>query len=488
MNSTAGHVVIIGGGITGLSAAYSIMEEAQKENVSVQCTILEQDSRWGGKILTHRIHELLIEGGPDSFLTTKPGAMELCRALGLEHRLLPTNAHHNRTFAFCRGKLRELPQGLLAFRPQRVGSLVTSGLLSVIGLLRMGAERFLPCPSSRPDDESMSAFFSRRFGREAFTNLLEPLVAGIYAGDAEELSIEATFPRFRELERSHGSVIKGMRAIQGKSGVGSQGSGKPLSMFMSLRGGLGELIQALLLNLKSRKVQLRSGVEIREITASSGPTSSYRILLDDGQALDADAVVVTTPTYRSSKLLKQMSPELATVLDDIPYASTATVSLAYKTEGMQSLIAGFGFVVPRFEQRALLAATWSSLKWPDRSKPEDTLIRAYVGGRGRETMFEKDDQEMVEIVREELAEMVGITASPHYAEVHRWIRGMPQYVLGHQKRLSFIERLLKRWPRLYLAGAAFRGIGIPDCIRDGMRVGREAIQAMIQAKNLNNGK
>ncbi|MGE0472862.1 MAG: protoporphyrinogen oxidase [Nitrospirales bacterium] len=488
MNSPSGHVVVIGGGITGLSAAYAVIEEAQKANSSVRCTILEQDSRWGGKILTHTIHNLLIEGGPDSFLTTKPAALELCRALGLEHRLLQTNAHHNRTFAFCRGKLRELPQGLLAFRPQRVDSLVTSGLLSLAGMLRMGAERFWPRPSSIPHDESLSAFFSRRFGREAFTNLLEPLVAGIYAGDAEELSIEATFPRFREFERTHGSVIKGMRAMQGKSAGGLRASEKPLSMFMSLRGGLGELIQVLVLHLKSREVQLRSGIAVRELEAPSGPTSSYRLVCDNGQILSADAVVVTTPAYNSSELLRQISPELATALGEIPYASTATVSFAYKTDSMQSSIRGFGFVVPRNERRALLAATWSSLKWPDRTGSEDTLVRTYVGGRGREAIFEKDDQDVVKVIREELTEMAGITAAPHYVEVHRWMQGMPQYVLGHQKRLSIIEQLLKGWPRLFLAGAAFRGIGIPDCIRDGMRVGQEAFHKIVQARNFKDRK
>lgn len=488
MKPTAGHVVVVGGGITGLSAAYSVMEHAEKEHVSIQCTILERDPRWGGKILTHTTHDLLIEGGPDSFLTTKPAAMELCKALGLEHRLLPTNAHHNRTFAYCRGKLRELPQGLLAFRPHRVDRLVTSGLLSITGMLRMGAERVWPRPASIPEDESLSAFFSRRFGREAFTNLLEPLVAGIYAGDAEELSIEATFPRFRELERSYGSVIKGMRAMQRKSVRSSKTSEKLPSMFMSLRGGLGELIQALIMNLESRNVHLRSGVTVREMAAPSGPTSSYRIVLDSGQTLSADAVVMTTPTYNASTIIRQMSPELATALDAIPYASTATISLAYKTERMQSSIHGFGFVVPRNEQRTLLAATWSSLKWPDRSRPEDTLVRAYVGGRGREAIFENDDQEIVKVVREELTDMAGIRAVPHYVEVHRWIQAMPQYVLGHPKRLLTTEQLLKRWPRVFLAGAAFRGIGIPDCIRDGMRVGQEAIQKIVQTRNFKNGK
>jgi len=484
MNSSPCHVLVIGGGITGLSAAYSVMQESQKAGVPVHCTVLEKEPRWGGKILTRSINDLLIEAGPDSFLTTKPAAMELCQALGLENRLLPTNSQHNQTFAFCRGKLRELPQGLLAFRPQRVDRFVRSGLLSVSGMLRMGAERFWPRPSEIPADESLSAFFSRRFGKEAFDNLLEPLVAGIYAGDAHELSIEATFPRFRELEREYGSVIKGMRAMQSLQPPVSHASKKSLTMFMTLQGGLGELIQALIQRLNTQKVQLQSGVTVQNLEPPSQSDTSYRLSLDGEQTLTGDAVIMTTPAYSSANMLRQFYPELASVLNEIPYASTATVSLAYKTEAIRSSIRGFGFVVPRKEQCALLAATWSSLKWRDRSKPDDTLIRGYVGGRGKEALLEKTDQEIGQAIRQELAVIAGLTAVPHYMEVHRWYQGMPQYTLGHQGRLSTIADTLKGVPRLYLAGAAFRGIGIPDCIRDGMQAGKEAIQAICKDKNL----
>ena len=479
MISRPRHVVIIGGGITGLSAAYAVMEEAKKAHASVQCTVLEQDSRWGGKILTHATQDLLMEAGPDSFLTTKPAAIELCRALGLESRLLPTNAEHNQTFAFCRGKLRELPQGLLAFRPQRVDHFMRSGVLSVPGMLRMGAERFWPRPTRLPADESMSEFFSRRFGAEAFHNLLEPLVAGIYAGDAQELSIQATFPRFRELERDYGSVIKGMRALQARPPKNLPSSSFPMTMFMSLRGGLGELTQALTGILGAQKVHLRLGETVQYVEPAFHDDDSHRIFLRDGQCLVGDALIVTTPAYSAAKILEQACPEFATILNDIPYASTATVSLAYQAESIRPLIRGFGFVVPRKEQRALLAATWSSLKWQGRSKAGEILVRTYVGGRGRDIVLEKEDQEIGQVIQQELAELVGVTAKPHFMEVNRWHRGMPQYVLGHQERLSSIASLLQGKPRLYLAGAAYRGIGIPDCIKDGMQAGKEAIQGIL---------
>jgi oxygen-dependent protoporphyrinogen oxidase len=456
------------------------MEEALKKVTEVQCTVIERDTRWGGKILTHVTEDFLIEGGPDSFLTSKPWALELCRTLGLHDQLIPTNAEHNRTFSFCRGALRELPQGLLAFRPQRVDTLLSSGLLSWKGMLRMAAERFWPRRNPLSPDESLGEFFRRRFGTEAFDYLIEPLVAGIYAGDADELSMAATFPRFCELEREHGSVIKGMRRAQTNAATGPHFPGRASTLFMSLRGGLGELIQALVRNLTDRRVCLTAGVGCREIQSSTRGTSAFQVNLENGDRLSADAVVLTTPTFQTARLLRSFQPETARLLDGIPYASTATISLAFPTELLSSRIRGYGFVVPRKEQRPLLAATWTSLKWPGRSRAEDTLIRCYVGGRGRESILEQDDQQLIGGIRRELEAIVGITAAPKYTEIHRWMRGMPQYVLGHQGRLAKVQESLAERPGLYVNGAGLYGIGIPDCIREGTKVGHQVIQDLCQ--------
>lgn len=480
MRKTPYQVVIVGGGISGLATAYAVMEEAQKHSMALQCTIIEQENRWGGKILTHRTDDFLIEGGPDSFLTSKPWALELCRALGLQDQLVPTNQQHNRTFSFCRGALRELPQGLLAFRPQRIDTLVSGGLLSLKGLLRMAAERWWPTQKPWPADESLGSFFRRRFGTEAFENVIEPLVAGIYAGDADELSIEATFPRFRELEREYGSVIKGMRVATAKAAPPRPASGQPSSLFLSLRGGLGQLIQTLTHTLSTRGVCLTGGVRCLDVHPPVQQSASFRVVLEHGEPLTADALVLTTPTFQSARLLRSFQPETAELLNGIPYASTATVSMAYSTTSLGSQIQGFGFVVPRKEHRPLLAATWSSLKWPNRSKPGDTLIRCYVGGRGREQMLDQDDQSLVEGVRRELTRIAGITTAPTMTEIHRWIQGMPQYVLGHQERIARIHRLVAQCPGLYVTGAGFHGIGIPDCIREGSKIGRELVENLIQ--------
>ena len=471
------HVAIVGGGISGLSTAFFVMEEARKYQLQVQCTVVERDARWGGKILTNHLPNLLIEGGPDSFLTSKPWAMELCRTLGLEDQLIPTNPEHNQTFSLCRGVLRELPQGLLAFRPQRVDTLVSGGLLSWGGLLRMGAERFWPKSSSSLSEETLGSFFRRRFGAEAFDYLIEPLVAGIYAGDADELSIEATFPRFKELEQQHGSVIKGMRAAQTKARTASKSTGSSSSLFMTLRNGLGELIKTLIQRLTNCDVQLMTSSGCSEIQASSDNNGKVSLTLDNDTTLTADAVVLTTPAFQTARIIRKLQPDAATLLEEIPYTSTATISMAYPTAAVKDHIRGFGFVVPRKEQRSLLAGTWTSLKWPYRSHHEETLIRCYVGGRGREDILEKDDIQLVESVRQELQSIVGITSGPKYTEVHRWVRGMPQYVIGHQARIVKIKELLLPWPTLYMTGAGLYGIGIPDCIREGNRVAVNLVQS-----------
>ncbi len=457
------------------------MEEADKQQLSVQCTVVERDVRWGGKIHTNHTGDLLIEGGPDSFLTSKPWAMELCRTLGLEDQLIPTNAQNNRTFSLCRGVLRELPQGLLAFRPQRVDTLVSGGLLSWLGLLRMGAERFWPQSSSHQSEETLGSFFRRRFGAEAFDYLIEPLVAGIYAGDADELSVEATFPRFKELEQEHGSVIKGMRAAQVKATVGSarRSPGTTPSLFMTLRNGLGTLIETLTQQLVDQGVQLLTGRGCREVLPFAQNTKQFSVILDNDTRLNADAVVLATPAFRTAQMIRELAPEAANLLEDIPYTSTATISMAYPTECVEKHIQGFGFVVPRKEQRPLLASTWTSLKWPNRSQEGETLIRCYVGGRGRQGILERDDQELVNTVQQELQSIVNISSPANYTEVHRWMQGMPQYVIGHQARVSKIREQLLPWPTLHVSGAGLSGIGIPDCIREGNRVAMGLVKSFL---------
>jgi oxygen-dependent protoporphyrinogen oxidase len=454
-------VVVVGGGIAGLSAAYAL---SQSEGPPVACTLVEAESRLGGKILTEQADGFVIEGGPDSFLSLKPWGIELCRKLGLEDRLIGTNPDRRRTFVYSRGRLEELPEGLALGFPARLGPFLRSGLLSWPGKLRLGAEVLVP-RRREEGDESMGAFFRRRLGDEALERIIEPLMTGIYAGDADRLSIQATFPRFPEMEREHGSIVRSMLGARRRRKASEKGEASRWTPFVTLRGGLSELVRALTGRLSTVKVCV--GRRVRAIRAR-GEGAGYEVLLEDEPPIAADAVVLATPAFGAAGLLEPLDATLAGMLGGIPYASTATVTLGYRREGFSHSLDGYGFVIPRVEGRALLASTWSSSKWDHRAPDGSVLIRSYVGGAGRDAALEGSDEELVELVRADLRHVMGVTEEPVLARVFRWPRAMPQYLVGHLERLAVIEERLKRWPGVFLAGAAYRGVGIPDCIRDGL--------------------
>jgi protoporphyrinogen/coproporphyrinogen III oxidase len=464
----------VGGGIAGLAAAFALSEQAATAGLPITCTVVEAGRQWGGKIVTHRVGELTIEAGPDSFLSQKPWALELCNKLGLAGRLINTNEHQKKTFVYSRGRLRELPEGLVVIVPTRLGPFLKSGLISWPGIARMGLD--LALPAKRADgDESLASFFSRRLGREAFERVVEPLMAGIYAGDAEQISLRATFPRFLDLEQQHGSLIRGMLA----SRPADTSSGR--TMFVTLRDGLAEMVDALVARLTAAGAKLVTqqpvtALRVRQTNTNHPIGWTYDLTLGNGSVISADAVVLATPAFVSSDLVRPLSQIAAELLGAIPYASTATVSLAYAAGKCGVDVSGFGFVVPRVEGRDLLAATWTSLKWPHRAPDSQTLVRCYLGGVGREAILQEDDRALIKRVREELRSMTGVTGEPVYAEVNRWERGMPQYTLGHLDRLDTIQRSLDRYPGLVLAGASYRGIGIPDCIRDGADAASDLIR------------
>lgn len=472
-SSPSKHVVIVGGGIAGLSAAYALYEQAATAGVAATCTLIEAGREWGGKIVTHRVGDLLIEAGPDSFLSQKPAGIELCTKLGLADRLINTDERNKKTFVYSRGKLRELPEGLVVIVPTKLGPFFKSGLVSWPGIARMGLDLVLPARRS-DEDESLAQFFSRRLGREAFTRVVEPLMAGIYAGDATQISMKATFPRFLELERTHGSLIRGMLASRpaspalGRSAGGAGGR----TMFVTLKNGLAELTQALVAKVMASGAKLMTqqsvaALRVRQASTNRSSEWAYDLTLGNGSVVSADAVVLATPAFVAAELIRPLSPIASELLGAIPYASTATISLAYPAAALGAAVSGFGFVVPRAEGRPLLAATWTSLKWPHRAPQTQALVRCYLGGIGREAVLQQDESTLTKLVREELRTIAGITAEPSYVNVNRWDRAMPQYTLGHLDRLDTMQRSLDRYPSLVLAGAAYRGIGIPDCIKDG---------------------
>jgi oxygen-dependent protoporphyrinogen oxidase len=477
-------VVIVGGGISGLATAFSLQEKAAKAGLSIRCTILESGSSWGGKIVTHRVGELVTEAGPDSFLSQKQAALDLCTKLGLADQLINTNQTDKKACVLYGGRLHDLPEGLLSFVPKQLGPFFRSELLTWKGLARMGLEITIP-PGPTAGDESMAAFLRRRFGAQAFERVLEPLMAGIYAGDAEQMSLRATFPRFFELEQQYGSVIRGMMATKNSSSPTVSGHPKR-TMFVSLKNGLGELVTALTQRLTQQGAELRLGCQVDALRVRSHELGrwTYDLILRDGSALSAESLVLATPAYVSAELLRPLTPIAGGLLDMIPYASTATIAMAFPAQARTLTADGFGFIVPRIERRDVIATTWTSRKWPHRAPADQFLVRCYVGGVGRENILQLDDAALTAKVRSELTAVVGIKAEPVYTEVNRWWKAMPQYTLGHLNRLDQLDAAVGRYPGLVLTGAGYRGVGIPDCIRDGAAAAGRVMQDIFGGDSL----
>ena len=472
-------VVIVGGGISGLATAFSLLEQAAQVGLSLRCTVLESGSSWGGKIVTHRVGDIVTEAGPDSFLSQKQAGLDLCTKLGLTDQLINTNETAKKASVLHNGRLHDLPEGLLSFVPKQLGPFFRSGLLTWMGLARMGLEVAVP-PGPTSGDESLAGFLRRRFGRQAYERVLEPLMSGIYAGDAEQMSLRATFPRFFELEQQYGSVVRGMMAAKKAAAPVSPG-GPRRTMFVSLKHGLGDIVTALTSRLTQQGVELRLGCQVEALRVRSHELGrwTYDLILQDRSAFSADALVLATPAFVTAELLRPLSPIAGGLLELIPYTSTATIAMTFPAHAVAGLANGFGFIVPRIEGRDLIAATWTSLKWPHRAPSDQLLVRCYVGGVGREEILKQDDEQLTSTVRSELKALCGINAQPMYTEVNRWWKGMPQYTIGHLDRLSQLDAALSRYPGLVLTGAGYRGVGIPDCIRDGAIAAERVIQDLV---------
>jgi len=456
-------IVVIGGGIAGLSAAYY----ARKNSPDIQVTLLEAGSHWGGKITTDRVPfengEFIIEGGPDTFLATKPWGVALCKELGLGDRLHGTNPHQKNTYVLHKNKLQPLPDGLAMMIPTNIPSILKSQLVSWSGKVRMGLDFLLPSQNGH-HDESLGQFVSRRLGREAYENLIEPLMSGIYAGDGDQLSLRSTFPYLHDLEHKYGSLAVGalkMRQQMAARGAKAQGS---RSAFLTPTTGLAEIVEALVETLTEHGTGLRLNTPVSQIKKVD---SHYLVDLDSGEALEADAVILATPAPVSGSLLASFDSELASVLKSIHYASTATVTLAYRQSDLSRPLDGYGYVIPRREGRRALACTWTSTKFPHRAPEGYALIRVFVGRAGQESDIPWDEAGLLDVARKELELTLNIFAEPLVSRVFIWENAMPQYNLGHPEKLNQIDAALEKHPGLALAGNGYRGIGIPDCIHSG---------------------
>ena len=452
-------VVIIGGGIAGLAAAYELSRRG------VSFLVLEQRTRAGGVILSEQVDGFTIDAGPDALITQKRAAIALCEELGLGARLVSTKQPR---LAYIQrgGRLHALPAASVMGIPTRLGPFAATKLFSWPGKLRMAAEVFVPRKRG-DEDESIGAFMTRRFGREATDYLAEPLLAGIHAGDVDRLSIRALFPRFVEAERRHGSLLRGFRRP-------AAAPSDPDGLFRSLPGGLTELVDALVKALPRDSVAVGSAVERIE----GGPP--FRVHVGGRAAISSRAVIAAVPAFAAGAILRTFDADLSAACAAIPYTSVATVALAFRRDAIAHPLTGSGYVVPRVERPAVLAVSWLSSKWPNRAPDGRVLLRTFVGGARDPRALERTDRELIDLSLEAIAPVLGVSGAPLFSRIYRWDKANAQHDVGHIDRVQVIERALAKRPGLFVTGSGFRGVGIPDCIADGRATGGAAADWLAQ--------
>lgn len=461
------HIAIIGGGIAGLAAAHRLEELSRERELPLRFTLLEASGRLGGTIGTEHRDGFLLEYGPDSFISEKPWALALCRRMGLESELVGTQDQFRTTFVVRNGKLEPLPEGFMLLAPTRLGAFVRSRIFSWSGKLRMGLDLVLP-RARQQDDESLGSFVCRRLGREALERVAQPLIGGIYTADPDYLSLAATMPRFLQMERDHRSVIYALwRAGRKRPQDTKSASGARWSLFVTLRNGMQHMVDTLVSRLLLGEIRLNCRANAVRLQPSNSQDQHWHIDCQNGSSLQADGVVLATPAFQTARLLQLCDTQLADQLADILYSSAATVSLAYRREDIPHALNGFGFVAPAIEKRSIIAGTFSSIKYPGRAPEGHVLLRAFVGGTLQAETFNLGDNQMEQAVRQELAALLGVQAAPLLSRIARYPQSMPQYLVGHLSRVTEIEQRVATHLGLALAGNAYRGVGIADCVRSG---------------------
>lgn len=469
-------IAIIGGGIAGLAAGYEL-EKARTQGEPVSYTLFEARPRLGGSLASEIVEGAVLERGPDSFLTEKPAAAELCRELGLGGELIPSNDAARKTWIVVRNRLVPLPDGLMFLVPTKLVPTALTPLFSFSTKLRMAFE-LLHRPRAAQGDESVAALVERHFGAQAVDRLADPLLSGIYGGDAARLSAQTVLPRLVEMERKYGSLTRGMlaahRQMRARANAQSAKSGGA-AIFTSLRGGMQQLVDALAARLDPGSIQAATAVEGLEKRGDG-----WRVEAGGG-ARFFDGVIVASPAWAAGVLLGPVDPELGEELGGVPYSSSITVNLVYDEKQIGPLPEGFGFLVPASEGRAMLACTFVHRKFLGRTLPGKAVLRAFLGGMKNEALLAESDAVLVATVRRELSAILGAKSlgpqiEPEYVQVSRWRRAMAQYAVGHKERMARISARVAALPGLRLAGNAYDGIGIPDCIRLGRQAARELLE------------
>lgn len=450
-------VVIIGGGISGLTTAYRLAQSGPGQEGELEIHVFEASGRLGGVIQTETQNGFLMERGPDSFISSKPWAVGLCRELGLDKDFVETNSDLRQSFILTKNRLIPVPRGFYLMAPTKVSEAIRTPLLSFTGKIRMACELLIP-PKKKEEDESLATFVKRRFGKEVLERIAQPMIAGIYTADPEELSLEATFPHFLKMEREHGSVIRAL--AQKKDDATHQASGPRYSLFLTLKAGLHSLISSLIERMPGvifHRSQTVVGLE---------KGSSWKILSGKGETFEADRVCLAIPASRAAKLVNGMSQSLSQDLKQIPYETVATVNFAFHRKDIRHPLNGLGYVVPSVERKKMVGCTFSSIKFPGRAPHSETvLLRAFLGGKASRQLLESDDEKIAETVCGEVRSQLGISAEPLSTIISRWPEAIPQYRIGHRQIVERIFTALKNFPGLYLTGNAYQGTGMPDCIR-----------------------
>ncbi|ARA97608.1 MULTISPECIES: protoporphyrinogen oxidase [Geobacillus] len=461
-------VVIIGGGITGLTAAYYLQKAIKEQRLPLTCKLVEATHRLGGKVQTVIRDGYVIERGPDSFLARKTSAFRLVKEVGLEHEIV-----HNATgksYILVNGQLYPIPGGAVMGIPTRIAPFLTTGLFSPVGKLRAALDFVLP-PVKTNGDMPLGQFFRRRLGDEVVDNLIEPLLSGIYAGDIDEMSLMATFPQFFQLEQKYGSLVRGAKRTTPKEQKERKGA------FQTLKTGLQSLVEEVEKRLEPGSVI--KGTRVERITRAG---SAYRLQLSTGETWEADSVIITVPHHIVPDMLADY-PFFAP-FRSVPLTSVATVALAFPEKAIRQDIDGTGFVVSRRSDYTMTACTWTHKKWPHTTPPGKALLRGYVGRPGDEDIVDQPDDEIVRIVLDDLNKVMKIDGHPEFAVISRWKRAMPQYTVGHRERLAAIKQhMAAELPGVFLAGSSYEGLGLPDCIDQGEKAVRDVLDYLRQGES-----
>ena len=463
-------IAIIGGGISGLSAAF-YLDKARRSGADIEYSLFESGQRLGGVLSSDHIDGCLVEAGPDSFLTEKPWAVLLCRELGLDDQLIGSNDSERKTYIVVKGKLIPMPDGLMFMVPTRLMPTALSPLFSWNTKVRMAQELLHP-PRPMQDDESVAQLVQRHFGAEVVDRLADPLLSGVYGGDAAKLSARAVLPRFVEMEEKYGSLSRAMLAAHKKM-VRTASKKPPRPLFTSLRDGMQQMVDAIVTRLDPQAIRLRR--HVRRLYPENG---GWRVATEMNGDERYDAVILAAPAHVAGALLDGVDHELARNLLDITYSSSVTVTLGYYKEQLAKLPPGFGFLVPRSEGMRMLACTFVHNKFPHRAPEGKGILRCFLGGARDEAILGLSDEEMLETVHREIRDLVKVDARPIFSRVYRWLEAMAQYEPGHIARVASIEKRVAEIPGLALAGNAYHGIGVPDCVRSGMEAANLVAQVV----------